>query len=335
MATEFLPKFLKSQLLITPPAPITSCAGKTILVTGSNTGLGKEAARQFAYLGASTIILAVRDMSKGETAKKDIEASLAGDKTKNPNPDIEVWHLDMASYASVKSFASRANALPRLDAVVLNAGIQTLKFALAEGDESTLTVNVISTFLLGVLLLPVLERTAKTAGRKTNLSILSSDLLFIAPLKERKTAVWEEEGVFAAMRNGDMDGRQRYMDSKLLDAFAARELAKTRPVDKGVVINYLTPGWCHSELSREQQGVGQRVAMRLLARTTEVGGRTLVHGALSGEETHGLFLMDCEITAPGGLVNCKEGKVLQEKVWRELRAKLENIEPSVAGILNA
>lgn len=330
MAAQYIPKFLKSQFLVTPPVPTTSCAGKTIIVTGSNTGLGKEAARHFARLGASTVILAVRSEAKGAAAKKDIEASQPADS----RTDIQVWKLDMASYDSVKAFASRANDLPRLDAVVLNAGIQTLEYTLAEGDESTITVNVIATFLLAVLLLPALERTAKTTGAKTNLAVLSSDLLYVAPLKERKTEVWKKEGVFAAMREKNADGMSRYMDSKLMDAYAARELAGLRPVKRGVIINYLTPGWCKSELSREQDTMAVRAVTSVMARSTEVGSRTLVHGATAGEETHGKFLMDSQITCPGGLLKGEEGKALQDKVWKELRAKLETIDPKVATILN-
>jgi len=334
MATEFFPKFLKSQFFITPPVPHVSCTGKTIIVTGSNTGLGKEAARHFARLGASTVILAVRSEPKGQAAANDITASLPADS--NSKVEIQVWPLDMACYDSVKAFAARADGLPRLDAVVLNAGVQTLRYALAEGDESTVTVNVVATFLLGVLLLSALERTATTTRAKTNLSVLSSDLLFLAPLKERLTQAWDSEGWVAAMRErSGFDGMTRYMDSKLLDAFAARELASHRPVERGVVINYLTPGWCKSELGREQDGVGVRVATRAIARSTEVGSRTLVHAATAGEETHGQFLMDSKITVPGGMIKCKEGKELQEKVWKELRAKLETIEPNVARILNA
>lgn len=55
--------------------PTTSFVGKTVIITGSNTGLGREAARHIARLGAETIILAVRSLRKGEAAKRDIEQS--------------------------------------------------------------------------------------------------------------------------------------------------------------------------------------------------------------------------------------------------------------------
>ena len=66
---------LVKQLFIRLPYPTSSFAEKTVIITGSNTGLGKEAARHIARLGAETLILAVRSLEKGEAAKRDIEKS--------------------------------------------------------------------------------------------------------------------------------------------------------------------------------------------------------------------------------------------------------------------
>ena len=115
--------FIYSQLFVTPVHPTTSCAGQTIIVTGSNVGLGKKAARHFARLSVSKLILAVRNTKAGEEAKHDIES------TTRCNPDvIEVWPLDLSSYESVKSFADRASKLPRLDVLLENAGIAASKW---------------------------------------------------------------------------------------------------------------------------------------------------------------------------------------------------------------
>ena len=94
-------------------------------------GLGKEAARHYVRLNAEKVILACRSRERGEAAKKDIEAT-----TKRKGV-LEIWELNLGSYASVKSFADKAKGLPRLDSIVENAGISTRNFALVEGNEST------------------------------------------------------------------------------------------------------------------------------------------------------------------------------------------------------
>ena len=115
------------------PYPTTKHTGQTIIVTGSNVGLGLEAARHFTRLDAEKVILAVRNLEKGEAAKVSIE------ETTNRKNVVEVWQLDLASYESVKQFAKKASGLKRLDAVVENAGIATDKFTVSEDNESTIT----------------------------------------------------------------------------------------------------------------------------------------------------------------------------------------------------
>ena len=115
------------------PYPVADCTGKTIVVVGSNIGMGKEAVRHFARLNASKVIIAVRSISKGEEAKADIES------TTKRTGILEVWELDLARYASVQAFAARLADLPRVDAVVANASIATHKFELFEGSESQIT----------------------------------------------------------------------------------------------------------------------------------------------------------------------------------------------------
>jgi NAD(P)-dependent dehydrogenase (short-subunit alcohol dehydrogenase family) len=140
------------------PYPTKKFTGQTIIVTGSNSGMGLESARHFVRLDAAKVILAVRNLSKGETAKASIEKS-----TKRSDV-VEVWELDLAKYASVKAFAEKAQGLERIDVFVENAGIFVFKFGMEEDNEATITVNVVSTFLLGLLLLPKLRETAKKFG---------------------------------------------------------------------------------------------------------------------------------------------------------------------------
>lgn len=130
------------------PYPSADFSSRTVIVTGANTGLGLEAARHFARLGASKVILACRNIEKGEAAKQGIEAS----------PGVlEVWQVDLSSYESVKEFCARAQQLDRLDVLVENAGVMLPHYEEAEDMEVTITVNVISTFLMAMLLLPKLR----------------------------------------------------------------------------------------------------------------------------------------------------------------------------------
>lgn len=175
----YIATFLHSQLFVKLPYPKSDFSGQTVIVTGSNTGLGLEAARHIARLGAAKIILACRTISKGEKAAADITES--EHLTKNR---VEVWQLDLSNYDSVKAFAKRVEQLDRLDAFIQNAGILTTKYQLEEGEESTITVNVTSATLLGLSVLPKLRESAKKYGVRGRLSFVGSDLQYIAKFKE-------------------------------------------------------------------------------------------------------------------------------------------------------
>lgn len=66
-----------------------------------------------------------------------------------------------------------------------------------------------------------------------------------------------------------------------------------------------------------------------LARSTEVGSRTLVHAATQGAETHGQYLSDCKVAPPSEYVLSAEGYKDQNRVWEELCAKLEAVKPGI------
>ncbi|KAI1080959.1 NAD(P)-binding protein [Whalleya microplaca] len=92
-------------------------SGKTAIVTGSNVGVGLECSRQLLDLGLTKLVLAVRNLSKGQVAATELC------RDRNLNKDtIEVWELDYASYDSVCFFVERTKGLERLDIVILNAG---------------------------------------------------------------------------------------------------------------------------------------------------------------------------------------------------------------------
>lgn len=316
--------FLYSQFLGTPAYPTASCAGQTIIVTGSNVGLGKEAARHFARLGASKVILAVRNVESGAAAKADIET------TTKCGPDIlEVWHLDLGSFASCKSFSDRAAKLPRIDVLLENAGVAGYKFERMEGHERMIAVNVISTFYVALLLLPKLKSSAKEFGITPRLVIVSSGVHAWTKLPERN-----EPNIFAALDDeAKANLKDRYPVSKLLEVLTVRQIAP-KLQGSGVIVNMLNPGLCHSELAREA-GMALSIMKFFLARSTEVGSRTLVASALAGPESHGKY-MDDGVVAEEELspfVRSEEGGKVASKVWKELSEILEKTEPGITGNL--
>lgn len=172
-----------SQFFRPPAYPTQSFANQTVVVTGSNVGLGLEAARHFYRLNCAKLILAVRTVSKGEKAKEDIVESV---KHRSDANAIEVWPLDLNSTTSTLAFADRVKKeLPRLDVLVENAGIGAQKWTLVEGFEQSIQVNVINTLLLGMLLLPILNTTKhQQAHASPHLVIVSSDGLRFTKFKQ-------------------------------------------------------------------------------------------------------------------------------------------------------
>lgn len=207
-----------------------------------------------------------------------------------------------------------------------NSGIATRSFKLVNGHESTIVTNVISTFLLALLLLPTLKRNAQQYNIQPTLTIVSSEVQFFASFDERHS-----NPIFSALDDPKSNMEDRYQVSKLLEVLVCREWARLHPQpDYPVVLNFVNPGFCHSELSREMsQDWGMWLMKKTLARTTEVGSRTLVHAALAGPDTHGAYLSNTKITNPASLVLGNEGPGLQRKVWKELEGILEEIQPGV------
>lgn len=227
------------QLFISLPYPQETFAGKTVIITGSNTGLGKEAARHIARLGAATLVLAVRSLEKGQAAKEDIERS-----TGCGEDIIKVWQLDMADYQSVMKFAKRAEReLDRVDVLIANAAVATLKFAMAERDETTVTVNVISTFLLVLSMLPKMKDTAQKSGSTPTITIKSSGAHTSAKFAERSAP---EGKILSTMNESkNFDVMQQYPTTKLLEVFCVKEIGEQHP-KMPVTINEVDPGFCHS-----------------------------------------------------------------------------------------
>ncbi|KXH40359.1 short-chain dehydrogenase [Colletotrichum salicis] len=305
------------------PYPSDDCAGRTIIVTGSNVGLGLEAARHFVRLNAAKVILAVRSTDKGEAAKTDIEL------TTGRRDVLEVWPLDQASFESVKEFAARADKLPRLDFAVLNASIATNKRVDAEGWESTITVNVLSTFLLGLKLLPVLRRTGKKYNVTPKIVIVASDASQMAKFHERN-----EEDIYKAL-NTNKSLTDRYNTSKLMQVILARQMAIAADASgKGrVQVTTLNPGLCSTALFRNVPfplTIVVKVGLKLLARSAEVGSRCLTASAFAGEEAHGRYMSDCVVVRFPKVMQGEEGEQMQGRVWEETVELLNGVDPGVS-----
>ena len=132
---------------------IPSQTGKTALITGANSGLGFEAAKVLAGKGAA-VTLAVRDTAKGEAAAAAIRAAV-------PGAELAVAALDLASLASIRSFADAfAGTHGRLDMLINNAGVMAIpRRTTADGFEMQFGTNHLGHFALTGLLLPLLLTT--------------------------------------------------------------------------------------------------------------------------------------------------------------------------------
>ena len=122
-------------------------SGRVVVITGSNTGVGYEAAAVLANKGAH-VVLAVRNLDKGEDAKARITAT-------NPNANVSVQELDLASLASVRKAADELRAThPRIDVLINNAGVMTIdKAGTEDGFELQFGTNHLGHFALTGLLL--------------------------------------------------------------------------------------------------------------------------------------------------------------------------------------
>lgn len=133
-----------------------SIDGSLIVITGGNSGIGKETARKLSRNGAS-VLLACRNIEKAKEAKYDIEKD-----TGNP---VKIMKLDLADFVSIKEFADKLiEKYGTPDVLINNAGIYSRKHhKSADGIEITMAVNYFGPFYLTSLLLPhMLEVPAET-----------------------------------------------------------------------------------------------------------------------------------------------------------------------------
>lgn len=325
-----LANVLGSRLFVKLPLrdPPANIAELVYLVSGANTGLGFETCLHLSRMGLGTLVMAVRSVDKGEAAKQQILAA-----TGRPADSIQVWPLDLADYASVRALAHRAaHALPRLDAVLANAGVMTSTFRQGPGGfEDNIQINVVSTFLLCLLLLPTLRASRARTGVVGHLVTVNSTLHYVAPYAELE-AVPADVNLFEGL-NDAATARMadRYALSKALVLYGVRELAaRDRLQGRTVVVNTANPSFCKSGLMREDDSWAARMGQAVLARATEAGSRALLDGLFSGAQSHGQYLNNCHVGRPACHITSTWGRQMQKRVFTDLLETLERIEPGIA-----
>jgi NAD(P)-dependent dehydrogenase (short-subunit alcohol dehydrogenase family) len=237
--------------------------GKFVIVTGSNSGIGKATARALAGMGA-TVVMAVRNQEKGERAREEIVAETG-------NKSVSVMVCDVASRDSIRRFAeSFKEEYDRLDVLINNAGAVFAKRQLSvDGIESSMAVNYLGPFLLTRELLPLLE--ASSPSRIVNLSSGLS-----------KTGKIDFDDL---QREKGYKGMQAYAGSKLMLTTYTLELAR-RLEGTGVTANVVEPGFVATNLGRNSGSLLNSVMFTLVRPmqiTPEKAAENSVYAATSAE----------------------------------------------------
>ncbi|XP_054650062.1 dehydrogenase/reductase SDR family member 13-like [Dunckerocampus dactyliophorus] len=256
--------------------------GKTVIVTGSNTGIGKTTAIDLAKRGAR-VILACRSQQRGEAALKEI-------KSESGSNQVVFMQLDLGSLKSVRSFAETfLRSEPRLDILINNAGVY-LQGRTTDGLGMMFGVNHIGHFLLTNLLLDRLKecepsRVVIVSSLAHNFGKIDFDCLNKHKALGLGTSPTE---VF-----------QVYSDSKLCNVLFTHELAKRLQGTK-VTCYTLHPGAINSELARNTNTLLQILLKPMTAyffKNTVQGSQTTLHCALEEgiEPLSGRYFSNCTV----------------------------------------
>ena len=264
---------------------MTSLDGKVVLITGANTGIGKETAVGLARMGATTII-ACRNRTKGAAAADDVRA-------RTENDDVHLVDLDLADLDSVAACATTVlDRWDRLDVLVNNAGLQVNRRATTkQGFETQFGVNHLGHFLLTDLLLPRLRDSAP--ARIVNVSSVAHHWA-VGGL--RWDDLQSERGRYTA---GLVYGR-----TKLANILFTRELARRLPPAE------VTANACHPGSVRTDFGSAEDMG-RLYGTFVKIGGHLVLISAESGARTSIWLASSPELEGKTGgyYVRCKPGRL--------------------------
>ncbi len=228
--------------------------GKVCIVTGSNSGIGKETAFALAEMGA-TVVMAVRDADKGESARAEIL-----EQTGNTKTDLMI--CDVACLESIRQFAKEfTEKYDRLDVLINNAGCTIHKRQVTiDGFERTLAVNYLGPFFLTHELLPILKSSAPS--RVIN---LTSGIHFRAKVDFDDL---QNECKYRAM--------DAYGAAKLMVVMYTYELAR-RLEGTGVSVNAVHPGFAATSMGSNMGALRYKIMFKIV--------RPLQISAKKGAET--------------------------------------------------
>lgn len=247
----------------TPPIP--SMDGRTVVITGANSGIGLETAAALAGAGAR-IVMGCRNPTTAAAAVDEVQR-------RSGNEAVETRSLDLADLDHVRRFAASLGDLDRIDVLINNAGLLLdRRSETPQGHETTFATNHLGPFLLTELLTEQL--VAAPQGRIVNVASLAHRMAV-------RGIDWD-----------DIDRRRRYRgwgvyaESKLANILHARGLA-TRLRDRGVVAHSLHPGSIASGFGRDGDlhGINDRmlwIAQYVLISPAQ-GARTSIHLASSDD----------------------------------------------------
>jgi len=285
------------------PLSNTSMQGKTCMVTGANSGIGKATALGLAQMGA-TLIMVCRDRAKGEEAQNEI-------KTKSGNDAIDLLLADLSSQQSIRQLVENVQQhYTQLHVLINNAGVAMLsRTETVDGLEMAFAVNYLAPFLLTNLLLDKLKNSAP--ARIVNVSSEShqSGYIKIDDLQaEKGYRSWNAYG-----------------QSKLALVMFTYELAR-RLQGTGVTANCLHPGFVATNIGQSGAGPVVRAIIKLIFSrgiSPEEGAKTSIYLALS-PEVEGVTGKYFAKSIPIRSAPISYDESLQQQLW-EQSAKLVNL----------
>ncbi|PYI08381.1 putative carbonyl reductase [Aspergillus sclerotiicarbonarius CBS 121057] len=319
-----------------PPTPQgTTFDGKTCLVTGANTGIGFETARQMLTLKASRVIITARDKSKGQAAVEALRQDPDVIEV-NPSARIETFHLDLDDYQSGLAFCDQVKGeVSDLDVLLCNGGMNIMNYQKSKnGHEQVMQVNCYTHFLIILELLPLLQATAAKRKSPSRVTFVGSGTQYHHTLN--KVPLGASENVMNHYDDPNIyHGLQRYSDSKLVVNAFIRGLARVVP-DSEVIVNNFCPG--RVETTGFDRAIPQWLKMIMYvyrwtsSRPLKHAGWTAIYAtAVTGRESHGKFMQSNKIDPGPPFLNEPAGDEFIERLWEDFVADVAPLDPKLKG----